>query len=46
MQNQATLSAPNPNASTLVLNTHKPGSVNGMMSTNECVDPQIRSYHV
>jgi spore coat protein CotF len=54
MENQTVLSGPNPNAtvlsdqtmSTLSLNTHKSGAVNGMMWANECVDPQIRSYHV
>ncbi|HZG70623.1 MAG TPA: spore coat protein [Chondromyces sp.] len=54
MREQMTLSAPNPNAralpdrtiSTLALNAHKTGAVMGMVWANECVDPQIRSYHV
>lgn len=32
--------------STLTLNNHKSGAVNSMIWANECVDPQIRSYHV
>lgn len=32
--------------STLILNAHKAGSVFGMMWANECVDPEVRSFHV
>ncbi|MDQ0254785.1 spore coat protein CotF [Evansella vedderi] len=54
MQNQTTMSAPSINTqtlsdqtiATLALNTHKSGSVMGMQWANECVDPQIRMYHV
>lgn len=31
---------------TLVLNAHKSGSMMSMLWANECVDPQIRAYHV
>ncbi len=31
---------------TLILNSHKAGSMFGMMWANECVDPDIRSFHV
>ncbi|MED4018034.1 MULTISPECIES: spore coat protein [Sutcliffiella] len=51
---QVTMSAPMANAktladqtiATLALNTHKSGAVMGMQWANECVDPQIRMYHV
>jgi len=54
MENSAPSTPPNPNAktlsdrtiSTLVLNAHKSGAMMGMLWANECVDPQIRSYHV
>lgn len=32
--------------STLMLNCHKAGSAVGMLRAGECVDPQIRQYHV
>lgn len=31
---------------TLILNCHKAGSVFGMMWANECVDPDVRSFHI
>ncbi|QTM98500.1 spore coat protein [Sediminibacillus dalangtanensis] len=31
---------------TLALNAHKAGAMMGMQWANECVDPQLRSYHV
>ncbi len=31
---------------TLALNAHKSGSMMGMQWANECVDPQLRTYHV
>jgi hypothetical protein len=31
---------------TLILNTHKAGSMFGMLWANECVDPDVRSLHV
>ncbi|MCU9613519.1 spore coat protein [Caldibacillus lycopersici] len=53
-QNQSTMSQPalHPQTlsehtiATLALNTHKSGSVMGMMWANECADPQLRMYHV
>ncbi|WP_227935350.1 spore coat protein [Alkalihalobacillus deserti] len=44
MMNTQTLS--DQTMATLALNTHKSGSVMGMQWANECVDPQIRMYHV
>ncbi|GAA4715061.1 spore coat protein [Brevibacillus fulvus] len=32
--------------STIMLNWHKNGSMVSMMWANECVDPQIRQYHI
>ncbi len=54
MHQQTTLSAPMANTqtlsdqtiATLALNTHKSGAVMGMQWANECVDPQLRMYHV
>lgn len=54
MHNQMTMSAPSANTqtlsdqtiATLALNAHKSGAVMGMQWANECVDPQIRMYHV
>jgi len=54
MQQQVTMSTPMTNAktlsdqtiATLALNTHKSGSVMGMQWANECVDPNLRMYHV
>ncbi|MCR6110079.1 spore coat protein [Bacillus sp. A301a_S52] len=54
MQEQMTMSAPSMSTqglsdqtiATLALNTHKTGSMMGMQWANECVDPQIRMYHV
>jgi spore coat protein CotF len=51
---QVTMSAPMMNTqtlsdqtiATLALNTHKSGSMMGMQWANECVDPQLRMYHV
>ncbi|MBP3952872.1 spore coat protein [Bacillus suaedae] len=51
---QVTMSAPMMNTqalsdqtiATLALNVHKSGSVMGMQWANECVDPQVRTYHV
>ncbi len=51
---QVTMSAPMANSqslsdqtiATLALNTHKSGAVMGMQWANECVDPQLRMYHV
>ncbi|UFJ40330.1 spore coat protein [Brevibacillus humidisoli] len=54
-QPQQMMPAPNTNAtrkmsdltiSTLILNSHKAGSMLGMLWANECVDPDIRSLHV
>lgn len=52
-QAQATM-VPMPNAptlsdstiATLALNVHKSGSMMGMLWANECVDPNLRMYHV
>lgn len=52
--NNPTMTSPNPNAntlsdpaiSTIILNQHKNGSVVAMFHANECVDPQIRMFHV
>jgi spore coat protein CotF len=49
-----TMTPPNPNTSrlsdasisTIILNQHKNGSMIAMFRANECVDPQIRMYHV
>ncbi|WP_161568279.1 spore coat protein [Anaerobacillus alkaliphilus] len=54
IQNQTTMSAPSANTqslsdqtiATLALCTHKSGSMMGMQWANECVDPQLRMYHV
>ncbi|WP_078553990.1 spore coat protein [Bacillus alkalicellulosilyticus] len=51
---QMKMAMPNPNASqmsemticTLVLNQHKMGSAVAMLWAGECVNPQIRSFHV
>jgi len=31
---------------TLILNSHKAGSMFGMLWANECADPEVRSFHV
>nr|WP_272899176.1 spore coat protein [Caldalkalibacillus salinus] len=31
--------------STLILNSHKAGSMQGMVWANECVDPELRALH-
>ncbi|WP_102349099.1 spore coat protein [Bacillus sp. Marseille-P3661] len=49
-----TMYPPNPNAQrlsdvticTILLNSHKAGSVFGMQWANECVDPQLRQLHI
>ncbi|MGO4886355.1 spore coat protein [Anaerobacillus sp. MEB173] len=54
MENQMQMASPMANTqslsdqtiATLLLNTHKSGAVMGMQWANECVDPQIRMYHV
>jgi len=54
MHQQTAMSAPMANTqtlsdqtiATLALNTHKSGAVMGMQWANECVDPQLRMYHV
>ncbi|MDL4839752.1 spore coat protein [Aquibacillus rhizosphaerae] len=56
MQQQSNMSSsvPNPNPqtlsdktmATLALNAHKAGAMMGMQWANECVDTQLRSYHV
>lgn len=54
LQNQHMLPAPNTNArrlndvtiGTIILNSHKAGSVFGMVWANECVDPDVRALHV
>jgi spore coat protein CotF len=51
---QVTMSAPMANVNsmsdstiaTLALNTHKSGAVMGMQWANECVDPQLRMFHI
>ncbi|KKX53748.1 spore coat protein [Brevibacillus borstelensis] len=52
--NQPQMMAPNPHPTrlsdmtiaTIMLNWHKAGSAIGMLWASECVDPQIRQYHV
>lgn len=52
--NNPQMMAPNPHPNrlsdmtiaTIMLNWHKAGSAIGMLWANECVDPQIRQYHV
>ncbi|WP_078595366.1 spore coat protein [Evansella clarkii] len=54
MHHQISMSAPRTETNalsdqtiaTLALNTHKTGSVMGMQWANECVDTQLRTYHV
>ncbi|WP_088105475.1 spore coat protein [Halalkalibacter urbisdiaboli] len=54
MHRQVSMSAPMPNTqslsdqtmATLALNAHKAGAMMGMQWANECVDPQLRMYHV
>jgi spore coat protein CotF len=54
VENQHMIPAPNPNTrrlsdmtiGTMILNTHKAGSMLGMLWANECVDSDVRSLHV
>ncbi|WP_157800892.1 spore coat protein [Bacillus solitudinis] len=54
MHHQVTMSAPMANTqtlsdqtmATLALNVHKSGAIMGMQWANECVDTQLRTYHV
>ncbi len=54
MQNPTMIPAPNTQANrlsdftmgTIILNSHKAGSMFGMLWANECVDPDVRSLHV
>ncbi|WNC12166.1 spore coat protein [Brevibacillus brevis] len=51
---QPQMAAPNPQPtqlsdmtiSTIMLNWHKAGSAVGMLWASECVDPQVRQYHI
>lgn len=52
--NNPAMYPPNPNAQrlsemsigTIILNTHKAGSIFGMQWANECGDPQLRQLHI